>query len=106
MNETQSIAGRSSRPLASPHLRDMTLDLVLAIVTFFIWNAVVQKAQMEALNEMLGQPKYSFWKWLLLTFITFGIYHVYHEYRMMSDICDVMKDVNRNETLLALALAF
>lgn len=35
---------------------------------------------MRAINYLLGEERYSFVKWALLTLITCGIYHVYFQY--------------------------
>jgi len=70
----------------SPHVRSIAFDLVLTIITFGLFNLWVQHKQMQAVNAMLGEPRYSFWLWLLFTIVTAGLYHIYHEYRISSDI--------------------
>ncbi|MCB0356780.1 MAG: DUF4234 domain-containing protein, partial [Bdellovibrionales bacterium] len=61
--------------------------------------------QMESVNFMLKQEKYSFLPWAILTLITCGLYHVYHEYRMTQDICRVLGEPNSNEPLVNLVLS-
>lgn len=70
------------------HVRNIAFDIVLTLLTCFLYNFYIQYKQCEAVNDMLGQPKYSFVSWLLLTIITCGLYHIYHEYRKSSDIAE------------------
>ncbi len=67
-------------------VRSVAMDLVLTIFTCGLWNFVVQNRQIEATNYLLGLAKYSFWRWLILTFVTCGLYHIYHEYIMSQDL--------------------
>ncbi len=70
----------------SPHVRSIAGDLVFTVLTLGLFNIYVQYVQIQALNDMLKQQKYSFFKWGLLTLITFGLYHIYHEYRVGRDL--------------------
>ena len=72
--------------VSSPHIRSIILDIVLTLITFGLFNLWVQYKQMQAVNDLLQESKYSFLLWLILTIITFGLYHIYHEYRMARDI--------------------
>ena len=71
---------------AELHVRNIAVDIILSILTCFLWNLFVQYKQMQAVNDMMKQEQYSFWSWFLLCFVTCGLYHVYHEYRMALDI--------------------
>ena len=68
------------------HVRNIALDIVITLLTCGLYNLYVQAKQMAAINEMLGEERYTFVPWLLLTLVTCGIYHIYHEYRMSTDI--------------------
>lgn len=70
----------------SMFVRNIALDLILTFVTFFLYNIYVNAEQMDALNYMLGEPKYSFWRWFFFCILTFGMYHVYHEYVVARDL--------------------
>ena len=86
------------------HVRNIARDIVLTILTCGLFNLHVQHRQMQAVNEMLRQQKYSFGKWFLLTLATCGLYHLYHEYRKSTDRLLVMKDQNPNEPIICLLL--
>ena len=90
----------------SPHVRNIALDLILTLLTCFIFNLYVQYRQCLALNDMLKQDKYSFWLWLILTIITCGFYHIYHEYRMSADLCKVLKKSGEQLTIVSVFLTF
>ena len=47
---------------------------------------------MATLNAWLRRDEYSFWLWLLLSFITCGIYGIYYEYKMARGINNVQAD--------------
>lgn len=95
----------SSLSPASEHIRNIAFDLVVAIITCWIFNIYVQHRQMKALNAMLKQEKYSFWSWFLLTLITCGLYHIYHEYRKMSDLVVVTKTPGDSEPVICIVLS-
>ncbi|OFZ12923.1 MAG: hypothetical protein A2X86_08835 [Bdellovibrionales bacterium GWA2_49_15] len=71
---------------SSPHVRSIAGDLIFTVLTFGLFNIYVQYVQIQALNDMLKQPKYSFLKWAFFSIITFGLYHIYHEYRIGRDL--------------------
>ncbi len=54
---------------------------------------------------MIGQQKYNFLKWLLLSFITCGIYHIYHEYIFSEDISKAMNQPDSNDGIICLLLS-
>lgn len=85
------------------HVRNITLDILLSLVTCGVYNLYWQYRQIEALNDILRQDKYSFVQWLLLTFITCGLYHVYHEYRMSTDLAEGSPTAS-NDGLIAIVL--
>jgi hypothetical protein len=90
--------------LPSEHVRNIAVDIILTLLTLYLFNLWVQHKQMLAVNAMLRQNKYSFWTWLLLSVITCGIYHVYHEFRKSEDIVRVLGRPSANDGLIALLL--
>lgn len=92
-------------PEHTKYVSSIIFDILVTIVTCGIYYFFIQHRQIQALNHMLGRPKYSFIKWLLFTIITCGIYHLYHEYIMAGDIAQVIGEKSSNFQLLMLALA-
>lgn len=88
----------------SPHVRNITLDLILTLITCGLFNIYLQYKQLVAVNTMLGYEKYSFLHWSLLTLITCGLYHIYHEYRKTTDIMTLLRRDNAVETAMIVAL--
>ncbi len=88
------------------HVRNIALDIVLTIVFCGIYNLYVQYKQMEAVNDMLKESKYSFVSWLIFTMITCGLYHIYHEYRKSTDIARILKKDTGSAGLTAVILTF
>lgn len=86
------------------YVRSIVLDIVLTLITCGLFNFYVQYKQMEAVNAMIKEPKYSFLFWILFCLITCGIYHIYHEYRMSSDIATVMKKDQGSAGLISIIL--
>jgi hypothetical protein len=98
---------RERRATPSPkseHVRSIVVDLLLSLVTCMLFSLYVQHKQILAVNHMIGQRKYSFWPWFLLSVITCGFYHLYHEYIKSEDIAIVMGDQNKVEPALHLIL--
>lgn len=89
----------------SEHIRNIPLDIILTILTCYLYNFYVQYKQIRAVNSMLGEEKYSFSSWLILTLITCGLYHLYHEYRKSEDLCKILNRPNSNDALAALLLS-
>jgi hypothetical protein len=87
------------------HVRNIAVCLILSLVTCGIYNMYWQYAQMQSVNQMLNEERYSFWRWFLFTMLTCGIYHVYHEYRLSTDIAKVLKREPSNEGLIAILLS-
>lgn len=86
------------------HVRNIALDIVLTIITCFLYNFYVQYKQMEAVNDMIKETKYSFVTWFLFFVITCSLYHIYHEYRKSSDIARVLKKDEGSAGLTAVIL--
>lgn len=88
------------------HVRNIALDVILTILTCFLYNFYVQYKQIEAVNDMLKEEKYSFVAWILFTLITCGLYHIYHEYRKSSDIAKILKKDENSAGLISVILTF
>ena len=86
------------------HVRNIAFDIVLTLLTCFLYNLYVQYKQCDAVNDMLGAPKYSFASWFLLSLITCGLYHVYHEYRKSVDIAECLGKPGDSAGLTAIVL--
>lgn len=90
--------------MQNQHIRNIAFDLVITILTCGLFNFYIQYKQCEAVNSMLGQPKYSFVSWFLFTLITCGLYHIYHEYRKCTDIANIMGKDPGSPGLIAVIL--
>jgi hypothetical protein len=89
--------------------KNIVLAVVLSFFTFGIYNLFWQAHQMRVWNKLLGWEKYSFWRWFLLSLITFGFYHIYHEYLMGTDLVLIQRrlgaDVSEQLPLISVVLA-
>ena len=88
------------------HVRNIAVDIILTLITCMLFNFYVQYKQMQAVNDMLKQHKYSFILWFLLSLITCGLYHIYHEYRKSTDIALVLKKDTGSAGIIAVILTF
>ena len=73
-------------PSHSNHVRNIAFDVVLSVITCFLYNAYWQYKQIQAVNDMIKQEKYKFSHWAVLCLVTCGLYHIYHEYRKSEDL--------------------
>ncbi|MGE3973195.1 MAG: DUF4234 domain-containing protein [Bdellovibrionales bacterium] len=71
--------------------KNIVLCVFLSFITFGIYNLFWQAHQIRVWNQLLGYPKYGFWKWFFLSLFTFGLYHIYHEYIMGDDMVKIQK---------------
>ena len=88
-----------------PQIRNIALDLILTILLCGLWNVVVQIKQMEALNFLLKNEKYVFWKIYLLSLLTCGFYLVIYEYRKATDLARLAGKEGDSDPVLAVILA-
>ena len=91
--------------MAPEFVRNIALDVILALVTCGIWNIYLQSRQMRAVNFMIGHQKYSFIPWALLTLVTCGLWHIYHEYRLSKDIAWALNQPQSNDPIVHLLLS-
>lgn len=80
---------------AEQYTSSIVKDIILSIITCGIYYLFWQARQMRAVNYLLEEEKYSFWKWFLLTIITCGIYNIYYEYIMAQSIMEVQRRLDR-----------
>ena len=90
---------------AMDHVRNIAVDIILSFVTCGLYNLYWQYKQIDALNDILKQEKYSFLMWFLLTIVTCGLYHIYHEYRMSTDLAEAAGREGSNDGIIAIVLA-
>ena len=74
---------------------DIFLDILFTLLSCGLFNIWVQYRQINALNTILGEEKYSFLKWSIFSLLTCGLYHIYHEWRMSRDLAKIC---NKDET--------
>lgn len=89
----------------SEHVRNIAKDIIFTLLTCGIYNIYVQAKQINAVNAIIKEQKYSFGMWFLLTLVTCGLYHLYHEYRLSSDLVKHIEGLNENEAILTVGLA-
>lgn len=86
-------------------VRNIIFDIILTLITCWIYNVYVNVQQIKAVNHMLGSQKYSPLKWFIFTILTCGIYHIYHEYILSRDICNCIGRPDSSEPLAHLVLS-
>ena len=89
-----------------PAPRSIALDLILTILLCGLWNLIVQHKQIETLNYLLKEERYSFWKVYLLSLLTCGIYFIFHEYKKAEEIATITGKDSDSDPLLAVVLSF
>jgi ABC-type bacteriocin/lantibiotic exporter with double-glycine peptidase domain len=67
----------------------IALYLILTIVTLGLFNLYWNYRQMQACNELLERPEFSWLLWILLCLVTFGLYHFYYQYKMGAVINEI-----------------
>jgi hypothetical protein len=89
-----------------PAPRNIALDLILTILLCGLWNLIVQRKQIQTLNYLLREERYSFWKVYLLSLLTCGIYFIFHEYKKAEEIATITGKDSDSDPLLAVVLSF
>jgi hypothetical protein len=86
--------------------RNIALDIVLTLLLCGLWNMVVQYEQINTLNAMYREEKYSFWKMYLFTILTCGLYLIYFEYKKATDFIQFSKpgEEDGSEGVIAVVL--
>ena len=74
--------------------KNLLIDLILILLTGGFWNLWMQYRQIRDFNLFLGMDRYSFLKWLILTFITLGLYHIYHEYKLTREMYETLDGID------------
>jgi len=88
-----------------PAPRSIALDLILTILLCGLWNLIVQHKQIETLNYLLKEERYSFWKIYLLSLLTCGIYFIFHEYKKAEEITKITGKDSDSDPILAVVLS-
>jgi hypothetical protein len=88
-----------------PAPRSIALDLILTILLCGLWNLIVQHKQIETLNYLLKEERYSFWKVYLLSLLTCGIYFIFHEYKKAEEISNITGKDSDSDPILAVVLS-
>jgi hypothetical protein len=88
-----------------PAPRNIALDLILTILLCGLWNLIVQRKQIQTLNYLLKEERYSFWKVYLLSLLTCGIYFIFHEYKKAEEIATITGKDSDSDPLLAVVLS-
>ena len=92
-------------PLATQHIRNVALDLVLTILLCGLWNMVVQYYHCKTLNYLLKEEKYNIYKISIFSLLTCGIYFIYNEYLKAADFAKVSGSNDTSDPILALVLS-
>jgi hypothetical protein len=104
----KKISDRSKEGLRSLddhlHVRNVFLDIFITLITCFLFNIYIQYRQILAVNDMIGEERYSFIKWLIFCILTFGLYHIYHEFVIGEEIGRMVGETNSG--LVCLLLTF
>jgi magnesium-transporting ATPase (P-type) len=86
------------------HIRNIFLDIFFSLITCGLFNIYIQYCQILAVNEMVGEERYSFLKWFIFCFFTLGLYHIYHEFVKGEEIGKIAGERNLGLICLILAL--
>ncbi len=85
-----------SNPLPSEQVTsNIVTDVIFSFITCGIYNLFWNARQFRGLNAFLGQERFKFWPWLLLSIVTCGIYHIYTEYMIGNAIVEIQRGLNR-----------
>jgi hypothetical protein len=80
---------------AEKYTSSIVKDIILSIITCGLYYLFWQAREMRAINYLIEEEKYNFWKWLLLTIITCNIYHIYYEYIFAQSIMGAQRKFGR-----------
>jgi hypothetical protein len=78
----------------NPYYANIALNLVLTLITFFLFNLYWNYRQMVACNDLLGRREFSWPVWFFLTLLTCGLYHLYYQYKMGAAINEIQEDLD------------
>lgn len=85
---------------------NIAMDVVFTIITCGIYGLVWENRIFKTANALIGEEKYSFWPWLLLSIITCGIYNIYIQYQLGISLHEGLKSegLPGNDSLSLLGL--
>jgi hypothetical protein len=88
---------------------NIAMDVVFTIITCGIYGLFWQNRIFKAVNALIGEQKYSFWPWFLLSLITCGLYNIYAQYQVGTSLHEGLKSEglpgNDSLSLLGLVLS-
>jgi hypothetical protein len=87
-----------SDPDAGSYTSNIALDVILSFITCGIYYFFWQARQFRAANHLLGQERYSFWMWFLLTLVTCGLYNIYYEYYLAQGLVEAQEKHGRQKS--------
>ena len=73
------------------HDLSIPLYLVGTLLTCGLFNLYWNYRQMQACNDMVGRPEFSWPMWFFLSLLTCGIWHVFYQYKMGSVIVEIQR---------------
>jgi hypothetical protein len=85
---------------------NIVLDIVLTFVTCGIYGLVWQARMFRVANGFLGEDRFNFWMYFLLSIVTFGIYGIYVQYLFGKALPEIQakQGAKVNDSLPTLAL--
>lgn len=93
-------------PQAGSFTSNIAMDIVLSVITCGIYYFIWQARQFRAANYLLGQERYKFGLWFILTLVTCGLYNIYYEYFLAQGLVEAQQKHGRpkSENLPVLSL--
>lgn len=74
------------RPEQSSAEGNIAADIVFTVITCGIYGLFWQNRIFKAANALIGEEKYQFLPWFLLTVITCNLYNIYTQYQLGGDL--------------------
>ena len=107
------MGGRAYEPLppisglrSGSYTSNITIDIILTLITCGIYYFFWQARQFGAVNYLLDQQRYSFWLWFVLALATYGLYNIYYEYYLAQGLVEaqVKHGLQKSKDLPVLSL--
>ncbi len=84
-----------SDPQSATFTSNIALDITLSFITCGIYYFFWQARQFKAVNHLLGQERYKFGLWFILTLVTCGLYNIYYEYYLAQGLVEAQEKHGR-----------
>jgi hypothetical protein len=85
-------------PQSASYTSNIALDVVLSFITCGIYYFFWQARQFRAVNHLLGQERYKFGLWFILTLVTCGLYNIYYEYYFAQGLTEAQEKHGRQKS--------